>query len=380
MQNFSPSSKFEDLSSDGHNGLRRIELLRGAFNQGDLSALYLLDPSNIRYLTGFTGSFARLVVPLESEEVALITDGRYLEQAASELASHGLGDAFRIVPVSEQDSLLSATLGQTGHLGAEGHSLTWDELARLSHHIDPTRIQRIDNVTLRLRAIKDEYELRLLTRAAAIADAALASVLPLLGESPTEREFARSLENAMFHEGASAISFPTIIASGPRSSLPHGQPTERRIGRGDVVVVDFGAEFLGYHSDCTRTFSIGEPDNDIVHAYEAVSAAQHRGVQASVTGASISEVDRLVRAVLAEEGLVDRFVHGLGHGVGLQIHELPMFLSNETATLTTNQVITIEPGVYLPNAFGIRIEDSLIVRDSEPLVITKAPKDWVIAI
>jgi Xaa-Pro aminopeptidase len=380
LQNLSPSSKFEDLSSQGHNGRRRIDSLRGAFDQDKLSALYIVDPSNIRYLTGFTGSFARLVIPLKREEIALITDGRYVEQAASELANHGLGDAFRIVPVSEQNAELSAKLGQTGRLGAEGHSLTWDELERLSSHIEFNRIQRIDNVTLKLRATKDEFEIQLLTQAAAIADAALANVLSLLGESPTEREFAQSLDNAMFQGGATAISFPTIVASGPRSSLPHGQPTDRRISRGDVVVVDFGAEFHGYHSDCTRTFSIGEPSDKAVHAYQAVSAAQQRGVEASIAGASISEIDRLVRAVLADEGLVDRFVHGLGHGVGLQIHELPMFLSSETAALATNQVVTIEPGIYLPNEFGIRIEDSLIVRNSEPLVITKAPKDWIIAI
>ncbi|MGC8481695.1 MAG: M24 family metallopeptidase [Acidimicrobiales bacterium] len=380
MQNLSPSSKFGDLPSMGHDGQRRIQRLRSAFDQQGLTALYLVDLANIRYLTGFTGSFARLVVPLKDQEITLITDGRYVEQASSELADQGLGDAYRILPVSERDSILQSLLGGTGHLGAEGHAITWDELEGLSSTIGPGRIERVENATLKLRATKDNFELGLLAHAAVIADAALSRVLPLLGQSPTEREFARSLEAAMFDEGATAISFPTIIASGPRSSLPHGQPTERRLVPGDVVVVDFGAEYLGYHSDCTRTFSIGEPSDEVTHAYQAVSSAQRQGVEASVTGASISQVDRLVRSVLDEAGLVDRFIHGLGHGVGLEIHELPMISSNEVQVLSQNQVITIEPGVYLPNAFGIRIEDSLIVRDGEPLVITKAPKDWVIAI
>lgn len=380
MQNLSPSSKFEDLSSMGHDGQRRIQRLRDAFKRRELTALYLLDLANIRYLTGFTGSFARLVVPLGDQVITLITDGRYVEQASSELADHGLGDAYRIIPVSERDSTLRNLLGEAGHLGAEGHALTWDELEGLSSMIEPGRIERVENATLKLRATKDDFELGLLVRAAAIADAALSSVLPLLGQSPTGREFARSLETAMFDEGATAISFPTIIASGPRSSLPHGQPTERRIVPGDVVVVDFGAEYLGYHSDCTRTFSIGEPSDEATRAYLAVSSAQRQGVEASVAGSSIASIDKLVRSVLDEAGLADRFIHGLGHGVGLEIHELPMISSNEEQILSQNQVITIEPGVYLPNAFGIRIEDSLIVRDGAPLVITNAPKEWIITI
>jgi len=213
--------------------------------------------------------------------------------------------------------------------------------------------------------------------ACAIADAALAEVAPMLEDGPTEQAFALALDTEMRRQGADDISFDTIVAAGPNGSRPHHSPSDRGIERGDLVVIDFGALVDGYHSDMTRTIAVGGPaalDETQTRMLEVVRASQAAGVAAVAAGVSTKEVDAACRSVIAEAGWGDAFVHGTGHGVGLDIHEEPRVSTVTDAMLAPGHVVTVEPGVYLPGHGGVRIEDTVVVTRSGCRTLTRAPK------
>jgi Xaa-Pro aminopeptidase len=231
-----------------------------------------------------------------------------------------------------------------------------------------------------LRRTKDEGELARMEEAARIADEALAQLRPTLLALPTEEEFGLELDFAMRRLGAAEVSFETIVASGPNGAKPHARPSERRIQPGELVVVDFGALVDGYHSDMTRTVCVGPPNSPLREKMVAtVTEAQAAGVAAVKAGVDARAVDRACREVIAEAGWADAFVHGTGHGVGLDIHEFPMINATATATLDAGYVVTVEPGVYLPEEGGVRIEDSVVVTNQGSRRLTNAPKDLVIS-
>jgi Xaa-Pro aminopeptidase len=227
-----------------------------------------------------------------------------------------------------------------------------------------------------LRRTKDVAELARMEAAAAIADAALAEIRPQLAEGPTEADFAFELDAVMCRLGASGPSFETIVASGPNSARPHARPTERRLEVGDLVVLDFGSVVDGYCSDTTRTVAIGEVDEVCTRMLEVVTAANAAGVAAIGPGVAAADVDAAVRAVVADAGWADAFVHGTGHGVGLDIHEAPRVSASSDDVLAVGDVVTVEPGVYLPAHGGVRVEDSVVVTPDgcRPLThTTKSP-------
>jgi Xaa-Pro aminopeptidase len=211
--------------------------------------------------------------------------------------------------------------------------------------------------------------------AAALADAALASVRHRLGEGPTEASFALELDSEVRRLGADGASFETIVASGPNGAKPHARPGPRRIVEGDLVVVDFGATVEGYHSDMTRTTVVGTPTATQQRMLEVVADSQAAGVAAVRTGVECVEVDRTCREVIEEAGWLDAFLHGTGHGVGLDIHEDPKVAKTSTAILGVGHVVTVEPGVYLPKHGGVRIEDTVVVTATGSRLLTHAPKD-----
>jgi Xaa-Pro aminopeptidase len=219
-------------------------------------------------------------------------------------------------------------------------------------------------------------------RAAGIADAALAELLPRLSEAAvdggalTESEFAADLDHAMRRRGAEESAFETIVASGENSAKPHARPGPRRIRRGDAVVIDFGATFDGYRSDMTRTFFVGEPpDDELAKVWTVVSESQQAGVDQVGPGVAAAAVDSACRQLIAEAGWGERFEHGTGHGVGLDIHEAPAVGPGSTAILEAGTVVTVEPGVYLPGRGGVRIEDTLVVTDRGSRSLTRFPKE-----
>jgi Xaa-Pro aminopeptidase len=355
----------------------RASRVRDALSAAGCDALLVTKLVNIRYLTGFSGSAAMLLVTPES--LLLITDGRYRDQAEEQLAGAGVDADVSIGLTAEQqyNVLDRATSGL--RLGLEAHAVTWaqqramaDRWLRSASELVPT-----EGVVEALRLVKDEGEVARIEAAATIATKALTSILPRLFERPTENDFGLELDSAIRRLGAEGNSFETIVAAGPNGAKPHHRAagSDRRIGEGDLVVVDYGALVDGYCSDMTRTFCIGEPSATQQRMLDVVTAAQAAGVAVVASGAETKSVDDACRALIGEAGWADAFSHGTGHGVGLEIHEDPRVSWSTTATLAAGHVVTVEPGVYLPEHGGVRIEDTVVVTKDGCRPLTHAPKD-----
>jgi Xaa-Pro aminopeptidase len=333
--------------------------------------------TNIRYLTGFTGS-AGLVLVLPDETV-LVTDGRYGTQSAEQLAAAGVHARIEIATAPAQREVAASAVKASGvsRLGLEAAHVSWARQRSFAKDWFPrSELVPTESLIEELRRVKDPGELGRLAQAAAIADAALAAVRPMLPDGPTEAEFGRTLDFEMRRLGASGPSFDTIVASGPNGAKPHHRPSGRRVQPGELVVVDFGAIVEGYCSDMTRTVWVGDlPTAEQARMVEVVAASQAAGVAAVRSGAACADVDQACRSVIAEAGWGDRFVHGTGHGVGLDIHEAPSVAATSSDTLASGHVVTVEPGVYLPGIAGVRIEDTVVVTDTGCYPLTHTAKD-----
>lgn len=355
----------------------RVERLRATLDETGCEALLITHLTNIRYLTGFTGSAALAL--MDGEGVLLVTDGRYEEQAAGELAAAGVVADLRIGRTGQhQRELLVERAGTTARLGLEADHVSWSDQRRYDLEWFPgATLVATSGLVEALRITKDPGEVARIEAACAIADRALATVAPLLDEGPTEVALALALDAEMRRQGADDVSFETIVASGPNGSRPHHTPTGRRIERGDLVVIDFGALVDGYHSDMTRTLAVGGRealDDTQRRMVDVVTEAQAAGVAAVRGGGSSRDVDAACRAVISAAGWADAFVHGTGHGVGLDIHEAPGVSSSSDATLAPGHVVTVEPGVYLPGHGGVRVEDTVVVTVDGCRTLTCAPK------
>ena len=356
----------------------RTARLRSRLAEVPCDALLVTNLTNVRYLTGFTGSAALLLVPADgAAEPVFVTDGRYRDQAASELA--GAGVAARTVIGLEEDSRRQALAGAAaglGRLGLEAENVTWAQKRRFRTDWFPdAELVPTAGLVESLRLVKDAGEVARIQAACEMADAALAAVRPRLGEAPSEAEVALELEWQMRRLGAEAPSFETIVASGPNGAMPHHRAADRRITEGDLVVLDFGALVDGYHSDMTRTLMVGDPSDTQARMYEVVREAQAAGVAAVRDGAEASAVDAACRSVIREAGWDEAFLHATGHGVGLDIHEPPRVARTADAMLADGQVVTVEPGVYLAEHGGVRIEDTVVVTSEGCRTLTLAPKE-----
>ncbi|MCD9623201.1 M24 family metallopeptidase [Rhabdothermincola salaria] len=350
----------------------RIDRLRSLLPPAGVDALLITHLTNVRHLTGFTGSAGLLVVTTDG--VVFVTDGRYDAQAAQQVGGADIGARIEITS-TEQRRIVADAVGGTGTVGLEAEHVSWAAQRRYAEDWFPGReLVPTSGLVEELRLVKDDAELARMGAAAAVADAALASVRHRLLEGPTEAEFGLELDTAMRRLGASRPSFETIVASGPNGALPHARPSDRRIGEGDLVVLDFGAVVDGYCSDMTRTLMVGEPTEVQARMLAVVTEAQAAGVAAVAAGVAASEVDAACRGVIAAAGWADAFTHGTGHGVGLDIHEAPRVAGSSDATLDAGQVVTVEPGVYLPEHGGVRVEDSLVVTTDGNRPLTLTPK------
>jgi len=367
----------------------RLDRLREDFDQHGVDALVVTTLANIRYLTGFSGSAGVLTVT--RDRALLTTDGRYRTQSAEQLDRAGAAARVDILigPAAEQRKAAQSLLHANARIGLEADNVTWSaqrtwaelltgtdattaaETATASVTLVPTT-----NAVEALRACKDPAEIARMERAAAIADAALFEVLPLMSQGVTEEHFALELDTAMRRGGAESTAFDTIVAAGENSAKPHHHPGTRPIAHGDPVVVDFGATFEGYRSDMTRTFCVGaDPEGELARIFEVVQTSQAAGAAAVRPGISAKEVDDICRAVIAEAGWAERFEHGTGHGVGLDIHEAPTVSQLGTAILAPGFVVTVEPGVYVPGHGGVRVEDTLVVTEDGARPLTRFTKD-----
>ena len=349
----------------------RLARVRSAAEAAGCASLVVTKRVNIRWLTGFTGSNGLVI--LTPDALTLVTDGRYRTQVHQQLADAGV-DAS-VVITREIGEPLVAAVGGDGPVGLESDDVTWALQRRIAGWLPGRDLVATSDLIEAERRVKDRGELDRLRLAAAIADEALAGVRPQLGRGRTEIEIARALDNAMAELGADGVSFPTIVAAGPNSAKPHATPGDRPIGSGDLLVIDFGASVDGYGSDMTRSFLVGATTARQQEVYDAVAEAQAAGVAAVADGVDEREVDRVCRDTLSGHGLGDAFLHGTGHGIGLEIHERPLLSQQATGILRSGSVVTVEPGAYLPDLGGVRIEDSVVVTASGCEAITHSPKE-----
>ncbi len=356
----------------------RSDRLRACFEQAGIEALLVTRLPNVAYLTGFTGSAG--IVLVGPDEIVFVTDGRYAEQAAEQLATAGVPARIEVrVSQSAQREVMSGAAGGYRRLGLEAHGVTWAQQRAFAGEWFPdAELVATELLVEDLRRVKEPGEVARIQAACAIADDALAVVAPRLAERPTEREVALWLELEMRDHGASGTSFDTIVASGPNGAKPHARPSDRVIEGGEPVVIDFGCIVEGYCSDMTRTLSVGEPGPEAQRVYEVVREAQQSGRDAVSAGAECARVDKACRDVIEAAGWGDAFVHGTGHGVGLEIHEAPRVAATARDTLANGYVVTVEPGIYLPGVGGVRIEDTVVVTDDGADALTRFSKDFLL--
>lgn len=352
--------------------MQRLERLRSYLWEQGLDAFVVTAPVNRAYLTGFTGGAGLLL--LSREGALLLTDARYVEQAKEEAPGLEVRQTGR-EPVQD----LAAVLRSWGavEVGFEADHLTVKRFRSWERELPEVQWREVGGAVERLRVIKEEGELASIREAVSIAEAALREVFSLLSAGRTESELALELEFSMRRRGATAPAFETIVASGPRGALPHGVASQRRLRRGDLVTIDCGALYRGYTSDLTRTFVLGKPDPRQREVYELVRLAQQEGIRAIRPGRTAREVDAAARRVIEEGGLGEYFGHGLGHGVGREVHEQPVVGPSSEEILQPGMVMTVEPGIYIPEWGGVRIEDMVLVTENGCEVLTSFTREFL---
>jgi len=364
----------DDLSTAATYSDRRARL-RALIETSHLEALLVTSATNTRYLTGFTGSNGAVLIGSEPPDDRLATDFRYQTQVETECPGIDVLIDRAVGPA------VAAHAASTGvvRLGFEAEHLSVAAHAGLvESHRDLELVPSVGLVES-LRSVKDDTELAALAEACRISDVALAALLTEIRVGLTEQQVARRLESLMLDHGAEATSFESIVATGPHSAIPHHSPTDRPIAAGDLLKIDFGALYAGYHADETRTFVVGAPAADWQREIHAlVAEAQRAGVAALGVGVDVRDVDHAARSVIAAAGHAEHFGHGLGHGVGLDIHEAPMIGCSATGILGDRTPVTVEPGVYLPGRGGVRIEDTLVVRTGGPVSLTTTTRELLV--
>lgn len=347
---------------------KRSKWARNLLISNDLDGFLVTNLENVRYLSGFTGSDATLV--LTKDQKHLLTDSRYITQAQGE--THG----YDIIEyVKKEQGIADAVLAcQIERLGFESQHMTYALYADLGAKLPKTHLVPLDEEIRTVRIRKDSSEIRSLRKAIAIAEQAFLNNLHMIRPGIAEKELAQEMEFEMRRLGAESIAFETIAASGYRGALPHGKASEKRLEKGDLIVIDFGVRFNGYHSDQTCTVSLGNPTPEQRKVYSIVKEAHDRAISSIRSGVAFREIDRAARQYIEEQGYGSRFQHGLGHGVGLAVHEEPRISFDSPGVAETGMVFTVEPGIYIPEWGGVRIEDMVLVKREGCEVLTQIDK------
>ncbi len=346
---------------------KRIETLKNSL--ADNEAVYISSYPNIFYYSGFTSSDARLVITHQSQFI--LTDSRYTIQAKEQAPD------FEIADISRDFNNVFESLGDVC-IGYEGENLTVNELKKLEKALcaaqSATDMQQRINAP---RKIKDESEIKKIAEAERIGDEAFSYILPQIREGVSEEELALKLEFFMKRAGASALSFETIVASGARSAMPHGTASKKLLQKGDFVTFDFGCVFEGYCSDMTRTVVIGKASEWQKEIYNVVLKAQLSALKAIEVGKKCSDTDKIARDIISDEGYGKNFGHGLGHSVGIQIHEMPSLSPRCDEIIQNGQILTVEPGIYIEGKGGVRIEDLVAIQNGKVINLTKSEKNLI---
>lgn len=350
----------------------RISKIQSRLYELDVEALLFLDIKNIRYLTGFTGSDGALMIG--EKQKLLLVDGRYTNQAKREVAG------LEVFECREKIEGIEVVLSDGGlqSVGFESTAMNVTTYLKLKEKLKNVTLNPMSNEIDAVRAIKDDEELSCIRKAAEISFQALTAVCDLIKPGVREKDIAIELEYRMGRFGAEQISFATIVASGVNSAQPHAAPGSRKIKNGDVVMIDYGAVYSGYHSDETLTFVVGNADKKQKEVYLLVKKAHDTALESVKAGVPCKDVDRIARDCIESGNMGKYFTHGTGHGVGLDVHEAPRIATKSENILEAGMVVTIEPGVYIPDLWGIRIEDMILVKEEGFEVLTKAPKDFTV--
>lgn len=351
----------------------RRERVREAVAAAGAERLWATSPISVRWLTGFTGTAGAVLVGTSADGDRLVTDDRYTARAGIE------APGIAVVATRDADAV---ALGEPGALGVEADHVTWARQQRLAERAGQSRVHLVatEQLIARLRTVKDAGEVARVREACALSVDAIGWLLDAhVRPGATERELAVALERRFVDLGAAAAAFPSIVASGPNGAVPHHAPTTRPLRAGELVTIDAGAVLDGYHADVTRTVAVGDPGTLLRDVHALVVAAQAAGRAAALAGIEAQDVDAAARGVVEAAGHGDAFVHGTGHGVGLEIHEAPLVAKGVRATLEAGMTLTVEPGVYLAGIGGVRVEDTvLIVADGAPTILTELPHELLV--
>ncbi|WP_342598374.1 aminopeptidase P family protein [Psychrobacillus sp. FSL H8-0483] len=350
----------------------KLEKLRAALEERGVDALLITNGHSRRYMTGFTGTAGVAIV--SKQDAVFITDFRYTEQAASQIKD------FRIVQHTK--TLIEEVANQVSELGIHSLGFEKDDVAYSSFEMYKQAISAdlvpLSGLVEKIRLIKTEEEISIIKAACRIADEAYEHIVTYIKPGMTELQVSNELEFFMRKRGATSSSFDTIVASGIRSALPHGVATDKVIEEGDFVTLDFGAVYNGYISDTTRTVAVGEPTELLKEIYQVVLDAQLLALEKVKPGMTGKEADAIARDYIASKGYGEAFGHSLGHGIGLEVHEGPGLSFRSDVVLEPGMVITIEPGIYLPNIGGVRIEDDALVTENGLEKLTHSTKELLI--
>ncbi|MBO0467696.1 aminopeptidase P family protein [Enterococcus plantarum] len=350
----------------------RVNKLRALMKQNDLSSFLITSPYNLRYLTNFTGTTGLALITLD--KAFFVTDFRYTEQAAEQAQGFEIiqnaGPIYdEVVAIAEREELTNLAFEETFVSFAE---------YSLLEEITPCDLIPVAGLIEELREVKDEEEIAIIEKACGIADLGFKHILTVIKPGMTEIEIANQLDFYMRSLGASGVSFETIVASGLRSAMPHGVASEKVIEKGDLITLDFGCYYQGYVSDMTRTFAIGEPDSQLKDIYQIVLEAQLKVLDEAKPGLTGIQLDAIARDHIASYGYGEAFGHSTGHGIGLEIHEGPNVSFRADKQFVAGNVITDEPGIYIPGLGGVRIEDDLLITNEGNRVLTHSPKELII--
>ncbi|ACY48211.1 M24 family metallopeptidase [Rhodothermus marinus] len=351
----------------------RIARIQERLSQTDADAALISALPDIRWACGFSGSNALLLVRRDGAH--FLTDGRYTTQAEQEVQGiprHAAGSDLMGYAVAQ------GLLEGVRRLLYQADHLTCARLQAYQELLPDVEWVGVENWLCELTAVKDETALQAIRQAQAITEQVFEEILPLIRPGVTERELAAEIVYRHLRLGAERMAFEPIVASGPNSALPHARPTHRAFDVGDVVLLDFGCHVDGYASDMTRTVVIGPPSREVEQVYETVRAAQEAALAIARAGITAAELDQAARAVIEAAGWGEYFTHSLGHGVGLQVHEWPRIASGNEEVLPVGAVVTIEPGIYLPGRFGIRIEDLIVLKPDGHENLTRLPRTLLI--
>lgn len=351
----------------------RIDKLRQSLEEKQVEAILISQPDNRYYLSGFDGSAGILLITQQHNILA--TDFRYIEQAKKQAARfelfHTTGEMEKWMP--ELFSRLSVK-----KLGFEADHISFSMHQRLESILKnckpETSLLPLDGLVESIRAIKEPQEIELIEKAVAITDAAMDYIIGYIQPGMKELEIAWELEKCLRQKGSRSVAFDLIVAAGPNSAMPHAMPSERKVRPGEPVLIDIGARYQGYVSDLSRTIYLGEADDTFKKLYEIVIKAQQVAIGGIRGGMSGIAADSLAREVIKKAGYAEQFGHSLGHGIGLEIHEMPSLSQNSKDNLADNMVFTIEPGIYLPGWGGVRVEDTVVLENGRIRVLSKAKK------